>query len=312
MTSIEITKVRKKYGMLAAVDGVSFALEPGQVLGLVGPNGAGKTTLLRMLATILRPTTGDVRINGLDSRRDYLAIRRRVGYLPDFFNLYDDLTIAECMAFFAAAYGVPAHEIPARVDRALELADLQAKRDEFIKHLSRGMVQRLGVASLIVHDPDVLLLDEPASGLDPRSRIRLRDILRRLSGEGKTIVISSHILSDLSGFCSHIAIMDRGRFVVCGDVQTVHGAVAGSRRIEIGLIGRGPDAAQCLRDTAGCEVVTVEDQRLVVRLTPFGPENLASINALLVSKGFRVVRFAEEATPLEDVFLAVCRDGEPS
>ncbi|MBI2440956.1 MAG: ABC transporter ATP-binding protein [Lentisphaerae bacterium] len=293
-----------------AVNNISFSLQPGQVLGLVGPNGAGKTTLLRMLSTILQPTAGEIRLVGLDSRRNYIEIRRRIGYLPDFFNLYDDLTIGECLEFFAAAYGVPAAEIPTRVTRAMTLTDLTSKRNDFIRHLSRGMVQRMGVAVLTVHDPDLLLLDEPASGLDPRARIQLRDILRGLSGEGKTIVISSHILNDLAGFCSHIAIMDRGRFVVCGDVQTVHAAAVSQRRIEIGLVSGGQEAARAIKNYFGCDILSAEEQRLVISLPQRGPEELASLNALLVTQGFRVTRFAEESTALEDVFMAVCPPGE--
>ena len=310
MKSIDIVCLRKEFGTLVAVNDISFSLEPGQVLGLVGPNGAGKTTLLRMLATILKPTSGDIRILGHGSRVDYLEIRRHIGYLPDFFNLYDDLTIYECLEFFAAAYGVPASEIPDRVAHTLKLTDLESKRGDFVKHLSRGMVQRLGVAALVVHEPEVLLLDEPASGLDPRARIQLRDMLRCLSGEGKTIVISSHILNDLAGFCSHIAIMDRGRFIVCGDVQTVTATVINKRRVDIGLITGGQEAARLIKDIPGCELISATEQQLVVRLPQGRGDELASLNTLLVTHGFRVTRFAEESTALEDVFMAVCRHGE--
>lgn len=310
MKSIDVTCLRKEYGMLVAVNDVSFALESGQVLGLVGPNGAGKTTLLRMLATIMRPTRGNIRMLDHDSRRNYLEIRRHIGFLPDFFNLYDDLTIKECLGFFAAAYGMPPDEISARVARTLKLADLEDKREDFIKHLSRGMVQRLGVAVLAVHDPEILLLDEPASGLDPLARIHLRDVLRSLSSEGKTIVISSHILNDLAGFCSHIAIMDHGRFIVYGDVQAIHATVVGARRIEIGLVERGKEAAIVARDMAGCEIISSAEDRLVVRVPHREATELAALNNLLVSKGFRVTRFADETTALEDVFMAVCSNGE--
>ena len=226
MSIVQLQGLRKEYSSLAAVDDVSFSVEPGQVVGLIGPNGAGKTTLLRMLATLLPPTDGTATVCGADLRKQPLAVRRSIGYLPDFFNLYPDLTLRECLDFFARAYGVAAEAVAERVEATLTFVNLESKKDSLIRHLSRGMVQRMGLATLLVREPEVFLLDEPASGLDPMARIQLRDILRRLSQQGKTILISSHILTELSGFCTHIAIMNRGQLVMYGSVEEIERQIA--------------------------------------------------------------------------------------
>ncbi|MHC5082536.1 MAG: ABC transporter ATP-binding protein, partial [Planctomycetota bacterium] len=218
MSILKTLNLRKEYSSLVAVNDVCLDVDQGQVVGLIGPNGAGKTTLLRMLATVLPPTDGTAAISDYDLRKHPLKIRKKIGYLPDFFNLYDDLTLTECLEYFAQAYGVAPDQIPARVSQSLEYVDLTSKKDGLVKHLSRGMVQRMGLAVLLVHDPDIFLLDEPASGLDPIARIQLRDILRRLSNEGKTIIISSHILTELSGFCTHLAVMNQGSLVLQGEI----------------------------------------------------------------------------------------------
>jgi ABC-2 type transport system ATP-binding protein len=183
MDILEINNIRKEYGTVVAVNDVSFSMAPGQVLGLIGPNGAGKTTLLRILATVLRPTSGSVKILGYDLKKQYLKIRKNIGYLPDFFNLYNDLTLRECLDFFARAYKVEAKSIPARIDEVLNYIELSHKRNDLVRNLSRGMVQRMGVGALLVHNPDLFLLDEPASGLDPKARIQLRKILKKLASE---------------------------------------------------------------------------------------------------------------------------------
>ena len=198
MSVIKADGLRKEYGTLIAVNDVEFAIEPGQVVGLIGPNGAGKTTLLRMLATLLVPTRGTAEILGYDLLKDYMEIRKRIGFLPDFFNLYNDLTLEECLEFFAQSYNVPNNVIEEKINAVLKYVDLEGKRTNFIRNLSRGMVQRMGMATLLVREPEVFLLDEPASGLDPKARVQLREILKKLSDEGKAIFISSHILTELS------------------------------------------------------------------------------------------------------------------
>lgn len=304
MSIMQLHRLRKEYSSLVAVDDVSFEAEAGQVVGLIGPNGAGKTTLLRILATLLPPTDGTATICGADLRKAPLAIRRSIGYLPDFFNLYPDLTLRECLDFFARAYHVPAGEVGGRVDAALTAVTLESKRDSLIRNLSRGMVQRLGLATLLVREPALLLLDEPASGLDPMARIQLRDILRRLSHEGKTIVISSHILAELSGFCTHIAIMNRGQLVMYGSVEEIERQVAGQQAVVVKVLGDAAQAERILREIETVEAVAASDHTFTLTCGG-GPEAVAEINRRLVAGGIGVVELARHKTSLEDLFMTL-------
>jgi ABC-2 type transport system ATP-binding protein len=304
MQVIEVTGLSKEYGTLVAVNNVSFNVAKGQIVGLIGPNGAGKTTLLRMLATVLRPTTGSINILGYDSSTDYLMIRKTIGYLPDFFNLYNSLTLCECLEFFAMAYGVDENLIPARIDEALRFVELEEKRNDFVRHLSRGMVQRMGVGVLLVHDPDVLLLDEPASGLDPKARIQLRDILRKLSAEGKTIIISSHILTELSDFCSHVAIMSRGNIVLSGSIDEIRQRVSSTKRITISIVGDTNTAAAAIKEFPGAAMHTIEGNNIKLEINT-DENGLADMNSYLISKGIRVCGFSEQKSDLEDLFMEI-------
>jgi ABC-2 type transport system ATP-binding protein len=304
METLNVNNVRKEFGTLVAVNDVSFTLERGQVLGLIGPNGAGKTTLLRILATVLRPTSGSVQVLGYDSAKQYLHIRKHVGYLPDFFNLYNDLTLRECLDFFARAYRVKTRQIAGRVAEVLKYIELEDKRNDFIRHLSRGMVQRMGVGVLLVHDPDVFLLDEPASGLDPKARIQLRAVLKKLSGEGKTVIISSHILTELSGFCSHVALMDKGRIVLQGAVDEIQRDVFGARRISIGVLDNRDEAVRLIGEFPNAKIEQVLDNQIIVQMA-VGEAELAALNAHLVTKGVKVFAFSEQKTDLEDLFMRI-------
>ena len=308
METVEVNSIRKEFGTVVAVNDVSFSLEEGQVLGLIGPNGAGKTTLLRILATVLRPTSGSIRVLGYDSAKEYLAIRKHIGFLPDFFNLYNDLTLRECLEFFARAYSVKPDTIAKRINEVLEYVDLEGKRNSFIRHLSRGMVQRMGVAVLLVHDPDVYLLDEPASGLDPKARIQLREVLKRLSSEGKTIIISSHILTELSGFCSHIALMNEGGIVMHGAVDEIQQKVFDSRKICVSVLEDCDEAVRLIKEFPNTKIEAVEDNEITVEISA-GESELAGLNAQLVTKGIKVFSFCEEKTDLEDLFMKIS-DGE--
>jgi len=304
MQAIEVTGLRKEYGTLVAVNNAGFSLDQGHILGLIGPNGAGKTTLLRMLATVLRPTSGAIKILGFDSTTQYLKIREHLGYLPDFFNLYNDLTLRECLEFFARAYAIEKQRIPALIDETLHFIDLEDKRNDFIRHLSRGMVQRLGVGALMVHEPNLFLLDEPASGLDPKARIQLRDILRQLAGRGKTIIISSHILTELSDFCSHVAIMNKGSIVLYGAIDEIRRQIYTSRRITVSVVDNYDNAAGEIRGFAGANIISMHGNNITVEIKT-DDAGLAELNALLVSKGIRVCGFAEEKTDLEDLFMKI-------
>ncbi len=308
-TVLETNHLRKEYGTLVAIEDVNLSLQQGHVLGLIGPNGAGKTTLLRILATLVRPTAGSVRVLGHDLAKEYLAIRGHIGFLPDFFNLYGDLTLRECLRFFAEAYEVPPERIAGRVDEALEYIDLRDKQDSLVRHLSRGMVQRTGVGIRMVHDPDLYLLDEPASGLDPKARIQLRNVIRRLACDGKTIIISSHILTELSGFCSHVAIMDKGRIRLFGAVEDIQRQIAGARRVAITVLSNCPRAADVAGNFPGARVTATHENTLTVELAGEARQ-MAALNAHLVNGGVEVIGFSEHKADLEELFMKVSSEAE--
>ena len=304
MEILQIDNIRKEFGTLVAVNDVTMSIEQGHVVGLIGPNGAGKTTLLRILATLLRPTDGNATILGHNLKKDYLQIRQHLGFLPDFFNLYNDLTLRECLEFFAKVYRVEPKRIPERIDAVLEFIDLEDKRNCFIQHLSRGMVQRMGIGVLLVHDPEVLLLDEPASGLDPNQRIKLRKVLKRLSAEGKTTVISSHILTELSGLCSHIAIMNKGKIIVYGAVDEIQQRISGSRNVTITVLDDCGKATGLVKEFPNTEIINVQNNTIIVEMSaPI--EELAELNTHLVNNNIKVVAFCEEKTNLEDIFMKI-------
>ncbi len=308
MNIIEVNNIRKEFGTLVAVNDVSFSVGQGQVVGLIGPNGAGKTTLLRILATLLRPTNGSAKLLGHDIAKQYLEVRKRIGYMPDFFNLYNDLTIRECLEFFAKAYKIDPALISERIDAAINYVDLNDKRNSFIRHLSRGMVQRMGIAVLLVHQPDVFLLDEPASGLDPKARIQLREILKKLSTEGKTIFISSHILTELSGFCTHIVIMNQGKIIVYGAVEEIQQKLVGSRKIIISVLENCEKAVAMIKEYPNTRVSAVQNNTITAEINAAMPE-LAGLNKRLVENNIKIIAFYEEKTDLEDIFMKVSAAG---
>ncbi len=304
MAVLMVESLRKEFGALVAVNNISFAVERGQILGLIGPNGAGKTTLLRMLATDLRPTAGTGRVLDFDLRRNYRKVRRLIGYMPDFFNLYHDLKLCECLEFFALAYKVKRSAIARRIDEALEFVELKEKRNDFVRHLSRGMTQRFALATLLVRDPEVYLLDEPASGLDPKARIQLRRILEKLTERGKTVIISSHILTELSGFCSHVAIIDRGRLLVSGPIDQIERRISRSCTTQVCYTNDTANAEAIVKKIPELPVVSVQDQTLILK-TGSDPEQLAAVNRRLVENGLDVYRFARQQGSLEDIYIAV-------
>ncbi|MGA9473690.1 MAG: ABC transporter ATP-binding protein [Terriglobales bacterium] len=234
---IQITNLRKEFGDLIAVDNVTLTIPAGEIYGLIGPNGAGKTTTIRIACGLLEPTHGEVRIAGVDILHDPEQARRHIGYLSDFFSVYEDLKVWEYLDYFAHAYKMPAPEIPARLTEGIAEAGLESKRDALIHGLSRGMRQRLGIARAMIHRPKVLLLDEPASGLDPKARIELRNLLRSVRDAGATILISSHILTELEGLCTSIGIMEKGRLVRSGTLEEVISTGAQSRVIRLQWVG---------------------------------------------------------------------------
>ncbi len=305
----------KRYGSFVAVAGVDLEIGEGEIFGLVGPNGAGKTTMLRMLATSLTPTAGEAHVCGIDVTRRPDAVRRVIGYMPDTFGVYDDIRVWEYLDFYAHCYGIGSARRKRVVGDLLDLVDLAGKRDAYVQALSRGMQQRLCLAHALVHDPQVLLLDEPASGLDPRARAELRELLRELRSMGKTIVISSHILPELEELCTGVAIIDRGRVLAAGPIAAIQARFRQGAVVRVRFLGDG-DAlgAAAAYLAAQPEVAAVEpldDGRLELALS--GEEEASS--ALLfrtMSAGHRVAAFVPVAGDLEELFLQITGNAEPA
>ena len=300
---LEVKELRKVYGPLTAVNGISFTLHPGDVFGFIGSNGAGKTTTIRMLATLLEPTSGTATLNGVDILQDPMQIRRMIGYMPDFFGLYDDVKVWEYLDFFATIYGVQKKQRNEVIDNVLELTDLTVKRDAMVQSLSRGMQQRLCLARCLVHDPTMLLLDEPASGLDPRARAELKELITELGRMGKIVIVSSHILPELAGFCNTVGIIERGQLLAFGPVDQVVQGMQSARMIRIRMLSELEAAADLSRMQPG--VLNVETSRDGELRIEFGGDHQqqADLLRVLVQGNHRVITFDEEQADLEDVFL---------
>lgn len=307
---IESRGLTKRYGSLTALEGLTLDIGPGEVFGFIGPNGAGKSTTMKILACLLRPDAGTARVCGLDiaSRGD--DIRRVIGYMPDFLGVYDDLTVDEYLQFFAAAFRIERARRKVIVDQVLELTDLTSKKHALVDSLSRGMQQRLGVARVLIHDPKVLLLDEPASGLDPRARIEMRSLLVELGKMGKTLMVSSHILSELAEMCTCIGIIERGRLLYAGSIQDAYARTrqAGhGERIAVRLEPNGVSADMAkARLIADQRVARVDADNaaytLGVELTP-GEHGHHFVIEALVGAGAKIAAFQPEDVKLEDAFL---------
>ena len=304
---IECRELTKMYGDLYALNRLNLQLEPGDVYGFIGPNGAGKTTTMRILATLLNPTFGEASVCGYSIYNKPREIRRAIGYMPDFFGVYDDMKVTEYLEFFAAAYRIRGPGRAKKVDEVLELVDLGYKREALVTSLSRGMTQRLGLARVLLHEPEVLLLDEPASGLDPRARIEMRKLLKRLRSMKKTIMVSSHILPELADICNKIGIIERGKLEFNGDVAT---AIRQVRQSSIYLIsvgeGKAIEAQTFLKGKPGVAGVEDSPDPEVFRVTlSQGIEDGSFLAEDLIKAGFRLRRFGEEEIDLEDVFMRI-------
>jgi ABC-2 type transport system ATP-binding protein len=298
----------KRYDRTLAVAGLDLAVEPGEIFGLVGPNGAGKTTTLRMLATLLRPSAGTAEIDGWSVTRNPDDVRRVLGFMPDVFGVYDDMKVWEYLDFFARCYGLPAAGRRRMIGDLLELVDLGDRRDDYVQTLSRGMEQRLCLAHALVHDPKVLLLDEPASGLDPRARVELRELLRELRTLGKTIVISSHILPELEELCTSVAIVDRGQVLAQGRVADIERRLRFGAVLRVRLLLEG-EALEAARDRFAADpdvasAAILDDGTIEIGFRG-DDEASARLLAASVSAGLPIVSFARAASDLEELFLQV-------
>lgn len=312
---IEIRGLTKRFGDLVALNNLTLDIGPGEIFGFIGPNGAGKSTTMKILACLLRPDAGSARVGGLDVRKDGDEIRRVIGYMPDFLGVYDDLTVDEYLQFFAAAFRIERKRRRQVVDSVLELTDLTVKRKSMVDSLSRGMQQRLGVARVLIHEPKVLLLDEPASGLDPRARIEMRSLLTELGRMGKVLMVSSHILTELGEMSTSIGIIERGTLLYAGSLRDALSRVRGGERIAVVLeTGGATPGAVKLRLESDARVSKVIEaptesggavggaSKLIVELTP-GQHGHHFLLELLVASGARVASFTPEGVKLEDAFL---------
>lgn len=308
MTAVTIRGLAKRYGRVRAVDGLDLDVPRGGIFGLIGPNGAGKTTTMLAIVTLLVPDTGTVDVLGADPRRDPRGVRRRVGYMPDFFGLYDGLTCREYLDFFASAYGLVGDARRSQVDDLLELVELSHRSDTDTAGLSRGMQQRLSLARALVHDPELLVLDEPASGLDPRARVELRDIMRELTRLGHTILVSSHILAELEEICDRVGIIEGGRVLAQGSSEELRRSVAAATSVTLRVLGGDDARARAVEVAVGAGAVQTAGSGGTLRFeVSGGDEAAAALLAALVTAGVRVVDFREEAGGLERLFLTLTR-----
>jgi ABC-2 type transport system ATP-binding protein len=306
LIAIETRSLTRRFGKVIAVDDLNLNVPAGSLFGLIGPNGAGKTTTLRMLAGLLEPTAGEIVINGRVANHDWRQLRRQIGYMPDFFGVYEDMLVWEYLDFFARCYDLPAARRRQVTDELLELVDLAGKRDTYVQTLSRGMQQRLCLAHVLVHDPQVLLLDEPASGLDPRARVEMRELLRELGAMGKTIVVSSHILMELAELCDSVGIIEKGRLVASGRLDEIAREAKQGRRLRLKVISARDEAERVLRDQPGVGQVYEGNGFLEVEFLG-DDEATAALLEALVARGVRVISFSEMTSDLEDVFLRLTK-----
>src|SRR3990172_2531375 len=301
---IETRDLTKKYGELFAIKSIDLKLSRGDLFGFIGPNGSGKTTTMRILATLLNPTWGEAYVGGYSIYTRPKDIRRMIGYMPDFFGVYDDMKVIEYLEFFAAAYRIRGPKRRQVCEEVLELVELGYKREALVTSLSRGMTQRLGLARVLLHDPQVLLLDEPASGLDPRARIEIRALLKRLGATGKTIMVSSHILPELADVCNKIGILERGELIVNTAVADVMRQVRQQTVLNVGVVGDRTAAAKLLEQHALVDRVEVGEKHLTVTLTD-GQQDYSDLATVLVQAGHRLTMFKEDEINLETAFMAL-------
>ena len=299
---IETNDLTKMYGDMYALNRLNLTLNQGDVYGFIGPNGAGKTTTMRILATLLNPSWGEATVCGYSIYTGSKEIRRVIGYMPDFFGVYDDMKVIEYLEFFASAYRIKGPARKKICEEVLELVDLTYKRDALVTSLSRGMTQRLGLARTLLHDPQVLLLDEPASGLDPRARIEMRALLKELRSMGKTILVSSHILPELADICNKIGIIEQGCLLVNGEVTEVMKRVRTDVVLNIAVADRLRDAADLLEAQPEVETVDEKPDHLVVKLRP-GVQQYSFLANRILENGFELTMFKEDEINLETAFM---------
>jgi ABC-type multidrug transport system, ATPase component len=305
---VEIRGLTKTFGAFQALKSIDLTIEKGTVFGFVGPNGAGKSTTMLILSTLMAPTSGSVKVDGFEVTEHPKEVRKRIGYMPDFFGVYDQFKTTEYLHFYGASYGIPKSERDQLIPQLLELVNLSDKRDAYVDTLSRGMKQRLCLARCLVHDPELLILDEPASGLDPRARIEMREILKELKAMGKTIIISSHILPELAEMVDEIGVIEHGQIIAQGKVADIQNRLRVKRILSVRLTGREEEAEAFLRNHP-LVTRTMRDDRVVHVHFAGGDEEQADLLRQLLDEGFRLISFSEAQTNLEDIFLEITKGG---
>jgi ABC-2 type transport system ATP-binding protein len=303
---IETRQLTKRYGDLIAVDHIDLKLAEGDVFGFIGPNGSGKTTTMRMLATLLNPDYGEAYVCGKSIYTHPQEIRRLVGYMPDFFGVYDDMSVIEYLEFFAAAYRIDGHARRKICEEKLELVDMSFKRDAMVNQLSRGQTQRIGLARVLLHEPQVLLLDEPASGLDPRARIEIRNLLKRLGELKKTVIVSSHILPELADVCTRVGMIEKGVLIVDGYVNEVMKKARESQMLEVCVTENSEQAAALLEQHDDVARVSMQGETIEVTLNQ-NVEDYSFIPQMMFEAGYRLTLFREEEVNLETAFMELTR-----
>lgn len=303
---IETKNLTKNFGNLTAVDDLNLTIKDGDIFGFIGPNGAGKTTTMRILVTLLEPYGGSAFINGLDVSKHGKKVRRLVGYMPDFMGVYDDLKVFEYLEFFAAAFGIERKKRKSIVEGVLELTDLEPKKSATVDSLSRGMQQRLGLARVLIHDPKVLILDEPASGLDPRARIEIRELLRELKRMGKTIMISSHILSELEEICDHVGIIEHGRLVFSGTLEEIHTRLGIESKVRVRVTNHQDKAIELLSALPQISQVQSLGDEIVITFHE-GKDANGIVARTLVNANLDIISIQPERLKLDDAFLQLTK-----
>ena len=307
-------KLTKRYGTFLALDSLSLTVDKGQILGFIGPNGAGKTTTIKILVGLAKPTSGRASIAGADCEKDARKIKRLVGYMPDTFGSYDNMRVREYLDFFGAAFAIPRATRIKRIEEVLETTGATYMKDNYVESLSHGMKQRVAVARTLLHDPPVLILDEPANGLDPQARIEMRELLLRLAAMGKTLLVTSHILPELSRICHRIAIVTKGRLRAFGTLNEITRSIRQVRSVEV-LLAR-PDqierATEVIRSgiEPGMEVTGSATESTVRFQSGKREEELAGVLTALVSANVAITQFREVQTDLEDAFMTVAKQAE--
>ncbi|MED4015107.1 ATP-binding cassette domain-containing protein [Sutcliffiella cohnii] len=309
---IEIKNLTKKYGSFTALDSLNLTIEKGTVFGFVGHNGAGKSTTFSILATLLAPTSGTALVNGFDVTKEPQKVRKHIGYMPDFFGVYDQFKVEEYLDFYGASYQIPYEERQKLIPQLLDLVSLSHKKDAYVDLLSRGMKQRLCLARSLIHDPEVLILDEPASGLDPRARIEMREILRELKHMGKTIMISSHILPELAEMCDVLGVINGGKLVATGKVEEIQQQLQSNKVLKVSLLSDVQRAIQFFEDIPAVSNIQRSEQKENVISFAFEGTDEDQINLLktALNNEIMILSFSQEESNLEDIFLEITKGVE--